>query len=509
MLTMNNITIVSFGDKSSKDYAVGKNSTGNNPDKSPDEKNPAEQNSTEADLAEAVRLTLSSHDYPAICITGKENLPTGNSAQHPLVYIFILDTLVSEDHLHTLNLIKSITSGEHAIHIGLISKPQNLPQEDLFSLFHEILFWPCSAKEIKARIDRFTHLSQKINLGDQKLLQEFSALNLIGGSPGFVNTINLIKKIAHCHAPVLIQGETGTGKENAARSIHYLSNRREHGFIPVNCAAIPDELFESEIFGHEKGAFTDAKSSQTGLVALANGGTLFLDEVDSLTPKAQAALLRFLQTREYRPLGGRETRLADVRILAATNADLPILVSQKYFREDLFYRLNVLNIFMPPLRERAADIPLIAKALLYKFSQEYNTQPKQLSAHLLNQLMQQAWPGNVRELENTLLRAFLLSSDSMLTSLTGHGTANSNDGVPSGVHSDSTSHATPSHLTFQDAKAEVINQFEKQYLKEVLLLTEGNVSAAARIAGKERRALGKLIRKYRIDKSLYQSIPAL
>lgn len=369
-----------------------------------------------------------------------------------------------------------------------------------------------------------------------RLLQTFTGLNLVGHSPVFVDTLQLIQKIAQCHAPVLIRGETGTGKENAARAMHYLSERREHGFIPLNCAAIPDELFESELFGHEKGAFTDAKSSQAGLVALADGGTLFLDEVDSLTPKAQAALLRFLQTREYRPLGGRDTRQADVRILAATNADLSQRVEQKLFREDLFYRLNVLTVFMPSLRARKDDIPLIARALLHKFSEEYRAAPKQLSGQFIHYLMQQSWPGNVRELENTLLRAFLLSPETLLTSPAGmppgdalfdtHSGLEKKTGLTKNSALEDNSaltgkppenavrkaehmfHSINPQLSFQDAKAEVITQFEEQYLKQVLSIAEGNVSAAARIAGKERRALGKLIRKYRIDKSLYQSAPA-
>ncbi|HTF85445.1 MAG TPA: sigma-54 dependent transcriptional regulator [Cellvibrio sp.] len=366
-----------------------------------------------------------------------------------------------------------------------------------------------------------------------RLLQTFTGLNLVGHSPVFVDTLQLIQKIAQCHAPVLIRGETGTGKENAARAMHYLSERRECGFIPLNCAAIPDELFESELFGHEKGAFTDAKSSQAGLVTLADGGTLFLDEVDSLTPKAQAALLRFLQTREYRPLGGRDTRQADVRILAATNADLSQRVEEKLFREDLFYRLNVLTVFMPSLRARKDDIPLIARALLHKFSEEYRAAPKQLSGQFIHYLMQQSWPGNVRELENTLLRAFLLSPETLLTSpagmppggalfetvlekksgLTKHAAVEDNSALTgkspeSAAHkAEHMFHSINPQLSFQDAKAEVITQFEEQYLKQVLSIAEGNVSAAARIAGKERRALGKLIRKYRIDKSLYQSVP--
>jgi DNA-binding NtrC family response regulator len=266
-------------------------------------------------------------------------------------------------------LCNFLSSASPGINLCLIPDGDALNNE-LVSQFHDFLLWPCSITEFNTRLTRLLRLQQNPVTDHNQLLAEFAALNLIGKSPRFVANVQLIKKMSTCHAAVLIQGETGTGKENAARAIHYLSKRSEQGFVPVNCAAIPDELLESELFGHEKGAFTDAKQTQAGLVAIANGGTLFLDEVDSLTPKAQAALLRFLQTQEYRPLGAKQTQLADVRILAATNADLKTLVANKQFREDLYFRLNVLNLTMPPLRERLNDISLIADSLLHRFALE-------------------------------------------------------------------------------------------------------------------------------------------
>ena len=473
---MNNITVISCGD------------------------------SDHNDLAEDLCLLLSQENYSATCVA-PENFFIKPTHSEPHFFIYILDTFLRETTFSFTPIIEQLAQNKQAINIGLISQQQHFLHSELIHLFHDILFWPCSAREISTRLQRFDQ-PQHAATENSSLLDTFAGLNLVGQSPMFVDTLQLIQKISRCHAPVLIRGETGTGKENAARAVHYLSERRECGFIPINCAAIPDELFESELFGHEKGAFTDAKNSQAGLVALADGGTLFLDEVDSLTPKAQAALLRFLQTREYRPLGGRDTRQADVRILAATNADLPQRVEQKIFREDLFYRLNVLTVVMPSLRERKEDIPLIAKALLYKFSEEYRTTTKQLSGQFIHHLMQQPWPGNVRELENTLLRAFLLSSDTVLNSTAGAYIHGSPAPGNSAINTQDMVHTINPQLSFQDAKAEVITQFEEQYLKQVLSIAEGNVSAAARIAGKERRALGKLIRKYRIDKSLYQSAPA-
>jgi DNA-binding NtrC family response regulator len=376
--------------------------------------------------------------------------------------------------------------------------------------FLDFLFWPCTPFELESKLARLARSVQRVALDKNSLLAEFASLNLIGKSPQFVDNIQLIKKVAACHAAVLIQGETGTGKENAARAIHYLGKRREKSFVPINCAAIPDDILESELFGHEKGAFTDAKQTQAGLVAIADGGTLFLDEIDSLTPKAQAALLRFLQTQEYRPLGARQTFRADVRILAATNADLKYLVANKYFREDLYFRLNVLNLTMPPLRHRLEDIALIADSMLQRFAQEYQQSPKQLSRAGLAYLMGCEWPGNIRELENCLLRAFLLSPGTLLEFM---------DALPLEMQTpikvdaeymekhvpiEDVAESIPP-LSFQDAKAMAITEFEANYLRRVMSIAQGNVSAAARIAGKERRALGKLLQKYAIDKTQFQS----
>jgi DNA-binding NtrC family response regulator len=329
------------------------------------------------------------------------------------------------------------------------------------------------------------------------MLEQFVKLNLVGESPVFMRTLALIKKVATCNAPVLIEGETGTGKENAARAIHYMSDRRDNGFVPVNCGALPDELLENELFGHEKGAFTDAKNSQAGLVNIASGGTLFLDEVDSLSPKAQAALLRFLQTQEYRPLGSRVTRYADVRILAASNSKLSDKVADKKFREDLLFRLNVLNVHMPALRERSNDIALITDALLKRFARSQGTPQKFLSPFSVYWLQRHSWPGNVRELENLLFRQFVLCEGNCIH-------IQDSPDFAANQHDDATEPAKQENiLNFQAAKAAAIQQFEKSYLTNILARTDGNISEAARISGKERRALGKMLKKYDIDKETF------
>lgn len=365
-------------------------------------------------------------------------------------------------------------------------RPQSIPSSFIAN-FDDFIFLPCSADHFQSRLFLLSEHLNTHSKNESSLLIEFAHLNLKGSSDIFKQTLSLIKHIAKCDASVLINGETGTGKENAARAIHYLSSRQDKAFIPINCGAIPDSLLESELFGYERGAFTDAKQKQLGMIAIANNGTLFLDEVDSLSPKAQAALLRFLQTGEYRPLGSGKIQQSNVRIIAATNAKLTILVQQGKFREDLYFRLNVLEVRMPPLRERTEDIKIIAQHFLQKYLHQYPDGPNSIHPSALKWLEQQEWKGNVRELENILLREFLLSPGKLLT-------------INNKVSTEITeTNPNTQCLSFQQAKAETICQFEQKYLKEVLALTEGNVSQAARLAGKERRSLGKLIKKYNID----------
>ncbi|HKU24338.1 MAG TPA: sigma 54-interacting transcriptional regulator, partial [Candidatus Sulfotelmatobacter sp.] len=222
--------------------------------------------------------------------------------------------------------------------------------------------------------------------------------NMVGESPAFRRATSQILRLASSDAPVLIEGETGVGKELAARALHYLSARKEHPFIPVNCGAIPDSLIESELFGHERGAFTDAKTAHRGIIAQASKGTLFLDEVNALSHRAQTALLRFLHDMNFRPLGASGELKADVRIVAATNEALDQLIRARTFRADLSFRLNVLSIRIPPLRERAGDAELLARHFIDLLSVRYRVQKKRLDADAIASIRAYQWPGNVREL---------------------------------------------------------------------------------------------------------------
>jgi DNA-binding NtrC family response regulator len=325
-------------------------------------------------------------------------------------------------------------------------------------------------------------------------MEDFHEFNLVGQSPAFRRVLELTRRFAACDATILLQGETGTGKELVARAIHYLGARRDFPFIPVNCGALPDSLVESELFGHARGAFTDARDARRGLIADAQGGTLFLDEIEVLTAKAQVALLRFLQDLEYRPVGGAVVRDADVRILAASNADLGELVRDGPFRRDLLFRLDVLSIDIPPLRERQGDVLILADVFLKRFARQYNRPPKSIHPDAVAGLLGHEWPGNVRELENLVHREFLMTDGPMihlhcLSSL--------------GSHRSDAQDAALSRLTgsrFREAKACAIAHFERAYIVELLSRTRGNISQAARISGKERSRLGKLVKKYGLER---------
>ena len=391
-------------------------------------------------------------------------------------------------------LLQTLGGPDSPPSLAVVDAGREAWDRELLGRCHEFVAWPCQGDELALRLERIagprTGTAPAVN--DALLADEFAQLNLIGRSPAFLRALCTIKKIAHCDVPILIQGETGTGKELAARAIHYLSPRRDHPFIPVNCGAFPDSLIESELFGHVKGAFTDAKEAQPGLVAMAKGGTLFLDEVETLSAKAQVVLLRFLQDQRYRSVGGSAVHMANVRILAAGNTDVRDLVSRGSFRRDLYFRLNVAPLRLPPLRERPGDTVLLAEHFMQRYRRTYNQPDRVLDGGALSWLSRQSWPGNVRELENLLHRQFVLAEGSVLAAPLSELAVTERRQNPG----DRRQPPPSTEASFQQAKAVVISEFERRYLELLLAETGGNVSAAARRAGKERRALGKLLKKY-------------
>lgn len=318
---------------------------------------------------------------------------------------------------------------------------------------------------------------------------------LIGESAPFLNLLRCVDRVAtRSAATVLIRGETGTGKELIARAIHYLGARRDFPFVPVNCGALPESLVENELFGHRSGAFTGATQEATGLVRLADRGTLFLDEVDSLPAKAQVALLRFLQDGHFRPLGAVKEEQANVRIVAASNRSLEDEVRAGRFRQDLFYRLNLIVLEVPPLRVRTGDVQVLSMHFMRQCSERYRTPPKILHRNTLTWFNEYRWPGNIRELENLIHREFLMCEEECVIACTGpayideRGTTASVDGID----------PEPSLMPYARARMRAIEEFDRAYLENLLSQAGGNVSRAARLAGKERRALGKLIKRYSV-----------
>lgn len=318
----------------------------------------------------------------------------------------------------------------------------------------------------------------------QSLKRELGLSQILGKSEVIQDLRNKIDKVSVCDVNVLILGESGTGKELAARAIHYLGRRAGRPFIPVNCGAIPESLFENELFGHAKGAFTDASLKQIGLVKEAEGGTIFLDEIGIISPLVQVKLLRLLQDKEYKSLGDPRPRKADIRIIVATNRDLQRLLRDGAFREDLFYRLNIISLYLPPLRERKEDIPILVENFMKKYSKEFNKPLREVPENLMNMFLAYSWPGNVRELENKIQQLIVMPAEFSITT---------KNILPPLAESDS----KESRLEyFKVAKRKIINSFEITYLTELLTRSKGSVASAAREAGKSRTSLWNLLKKH-------------
>ncbi|MCL4704876.1 sigma-54 dependent transcriptional regulator [bacterium] len=349
--------------------------------------------------------------------------------------------------------------------------------------------WPTSAEELSARIDRLLcrHLRSETEEVINDLMLSLGLKKLIGRESMFCEALAKVQQISPCDAPVLICGETGTGKELFARAIHYLSPRASKPFVPINCAAIPAELFENELFGHVKGAFTGATVCQEGLIQATAGGTLFLDEIDSIPLLMQAKLLRFLEEKEFKPLGLNRITKADVRIVSAARGDLRKKAYDGSFRDDLFYRLNVVSLFLPPLRERLSDIPLLAEHFLQKYSTQLSKSVTGFGTGVLSEFTQHNWPGNIRELEYTVYHAVAVCQTP---------TIQVRDLNLPHLHA---AESKPTAQSFKKAKAEAVANFERQFITRLLIEHGGNISRAARATHKHRRAFWDLMKKYGIN----------
>jgi DNA-binding NtrC family response regulator len=362
----------------------------------------------------------------------------------------------------------------------------------LLRLADDFLSCPFQFSELSIRLRRILRSKRDGNSPEDALIGESRHGGpIVGESPGFLSVVAKISRVAECRDTLLISGETGTGKEVFSRAIHYRSARRGKPFVPVNCGALPDHLFENELFGHAKGAFTDASSSEKGLIAEAEGGTLFLDEIDTLSHAGQVKLLRFLQDGEYRPVGSARSVHGDVRVIAATNADLLKRVEAKQFREDLYYRLNALSLHIPSLRERIDDVVPLTAHFLDRYAQEHRSAVRTISSEAIDKLMGYAWPGNVRELESVIKRALTFARAAELQS----------DDIELPLSKALV--AMPAE-SLRQAKNKAIMTFERRYVASLLARYRGNVTRAAKAAGTERRALQRLLRKHNLDRQSFQ-----
>jgi two-component system response regulator GlrR len=349
---------------------------------------------------------------------------------------------------------------------------------------------PFATAELQARVRRALGLTPPTPSEAERVVTDLRLRDLIGSSSVFLKQTAKLPMLARHGVGVLLLGETGTGKEVFAQAIHYLSARASRPWVAVNCAAIPADLIESELFGHVRGAYTTAHAARKGLVSEADGGTLLLDEIDCLSYSAQAKLLRFLQDKEFRPVGSNAVCHSDVRVIATSNSRLGDLALKGSFRRDLYFRLNVLSVTLPPLRDRQEDIPVLTVHFIQKFAREFNRPVTGLAPLAMRRLLAYDWPGNVRELKHVIERAVLLSSGPIV-----------------GVDALDLEGEHPEPLaeeSFRDAKARIVENFERAYIEQALMTCGGNVTSAARLAKKNRRAFWELLRKHHIDPRRYR-----
>jgi len=437
-------------------------------------------------LANTLRRILEScpeRDFELTCHTTNVNdtaLTNLIHIQKPLLILLALPRV----QLTSLDvLLQMIGPGESPV-VVVVEADQDELGEMMRPDVADFIVTPLRDSEVLVRLRRLLNQVTQERKTHQTLTQKLGLQQLIGESPVFLAETAKIPTVAKSETSVLVLGETGTGKEVVGRAIHYLSPRAGKPFVPVNCGAIPVELVENELFGHEKGAFTGAGGSRNGLIQEAEQGTLFLDEVNALPLIAQVKLLRFLQSKEYRALGSTKSLLGDVRIIAASNADLETEVAAGTLRRDLFYRLNVVPIVLPPLRARSTDIILLARHFLVQYAAKLNSPAVVFSTEAERKLLLYTWPGNVRELEHVIERAVVFCTRKI-------------------VHEDqiilSGENIQQAPLSFQQMKAKVVSQFEVDYIQNLLAAYRGNISQAAQAAQKERRTFWQLVRKHKID----------
>ncbi|MBZ5708823.1 sigma-54-dependent transcriptional regulator [Nannocystis pusilla] len=468
----------------------------------------------EKDLCELIALRLEHNGYHVTC----EQTARGGIEvlEREVVDAVVLDLRL--DGENGLDLLAAIQQRSLDLPVVILTAHGTIETavEALQRGAYGFLTKPFDAHEL---LQKLAHAVERV-----RLRREIANLRRMLGKPGISERLlgtsariaaarDLIQRIAPAEATVLVTGESGSGKEVAARSIHAHSSRRDGPFLAINCGALPTELLESELFGHVRGAFTGALRDKDGLFAAAEGGTLLLDEIGDAPPAVQVKLLRVLQERCYYPVGSTEARSTDVRVIAVTNKDLQAEVDAGRFREDLFYRLHVVPIVLPPLREHPEDIPLLAELFLTRAATQYGLPAPHLSHEALRLLMSHDWPGNVRELANVVEGAALLTTDGVLRPA--HVLAVlSRRRSPAGEHGAAVAAAPPDTHVMPDATRSLLAElpplreardaFDRAYLQEVLRRCGGNVSAAAKMAGRNRTDFHELLRRHAIVAADYR-----
>ena len=378
---------------------------------------------------------------------------------------------------------------------GTIEMAVRAMKEGAYSFLTKPIDYDELSLQVKNAVER-RRLSREVETLRNEVEEKYQFGNILGKNPRMQEIFRVITTVAETDATVLVQGESGTGKELIARAIHYNSNRKDHPFVVVSCSALPETLLESELFGHEKGSFTGAIRQRIGRFESAQGGTVFLDEIGEMPTAVQMKLLRVLQEREIERVGGNETLKVDVRIIAATNRDLQKAMAERFFREDLFYRLNVVPIKLPPLRERLDDVPLLAAHFLEKYGVKNNKAVQGLSAEALGSLGRYSFPGNVRELENIIERAVIMEKGKTIRKIDlaapGMSAAGGSDWLLGEIG------------PFRRMKTDVVSTFEKEYLSRLLRIYQGNITKSSRHAGINIKNFHEKMARYGLKKEEFK-----
>ena len=425
------------------------------------------------------------------------------------------ERLMKKDEFDVVFVDVRLPDGEGTAFLSRCSKQDHPPLAIMMSGFGSIesavecmragafdyLLKPFSIGQIEVLVRKAESYRQMMQVNEYLAAELAGAKDLVGESEPMNRLRDMLRRVAPTEATVLIQGENGTGKELVAQAIYHASNRSSAPYIRVNCAALSENLMESEFFGHEKGSFTGAMERREGRFELANGGTLLLDEISEISPRLQAKLLRVLQEREFERVGGVKTIHVDVRVLATTNRDLHNSVKIGEFREDLYYRLNVFPVSVPPLRERTGDVPLLAQHFLEKFSRQYNRPDLRLSKRCLEILEGHHWPGNVRELQNTIERAVIMSEPNMPLnpSLLGIFELNPNVNAKHSEPSLSEVNAAAAAEDSASTPSLTLSDIERQHILHVLDASAGNRTRAAETLGISIRTLRNKLHEYRVS----------